>query len=61
MMSIPNGKVTTDKEVTQGIPSTDSGDVTDGSPTGDDNPPPNGGWLAWLQVAGCFGLYLNSL
>lgn len=25
------------------------------------DPPPNGGVLAWLQVAGCFALYLNTL
>lgn len=23
--------------------------------------PPNGGLVAWLQVAGCFALYLNTL
>lgn len=35
---------------------TDSEDA----PTNNDSPP-NGGMLAWLQVAGCFALYLNTL
>jgi hypothetical protein len=27
----------------------------------DDDAPPNGGLVAWLQVTGCFALYLNTL
>jgi hypothetical protein len=30
-------------------------------PVEQDDGPPNGGVLAWLQVAGCFALYLNTL
>lgn len=30
-------------------------------PVDRDDGPPNGGVLAWLQVAGCFALYLNTL
>ncbi|KAK9781364.1 putative Major facilitator superfamily domain-containing protein [Seiridium cardinale] len=34
--------------------------VRDDTPVSDDAPP-NGGMVAWVQVAGCFALYLNTL
>ncbi|KAK5208754.1 hypothetical protein LTR72_001318 [Exophiala xenobiotica] len=30
------------------------------TPAKGDEPPPNGGWLAWMQVLGAFFLYFNS-
>jgi hypothetical protein len=30
------------------------------TPSRADEPPPNGGWLAWMQVLGAFFLYFNS-
>ncbi|KAI1850981.1 hypothetical protein JX266_003646 [Neoarthrinium moseri] len=45
------------KDVAVASETTDSEDA----PVDQEGPPPNGGHVAWLNVAGCFALYLNTL
>ncbi|KAI0127071.1 major facilitator superfamily domain-containing protein [Xylariales sp. AK1849] len=55
-MSVQNETQPTEEKPTTTIVASDTEDV----PVNYDAPP-NGGLLAWLQVAGCFALYLNTL
>lgn len=54
MLNQQNLRVSEDKTVV--ADTTDSDDA----PISNDAPP-NGGLVAWIQVAGCFALYLNTL
>ncbi|KAH8202773.1 hypothetical protein TruAng_003044 [Truncatella angustata] len=41
------------------MPAVEKTQATEDAPV-DNEAPPNGGTLAWMQVAGCFALYLNT-
>jgi hypothetical protein len=54
--AVENKAVATESTESDDVPA-----VNQDVPANKADPPPNGGFVAWLQVAGCFALYLNTL